>query len=324
MKTALTVAAVAGMSTAAMAAPNFSGSIKSYYGQVDTGAKNSSTYQKSLTEANLFITGAQGNMSYVYELEQRDNKAGADGGRKYITYTMDALSFQMGTNIVGVPFSLVSGTKTSSLAAYGIFSALNVYNQSDGLGINYKISDAMSAGIVLFDSDASGNGSSVANAEGSATAISFNGTFGPLAVKVLSQAGTEDNFASSTDTTLKSAKTLIGAKFTISDQMSISLDITSKEKDNGSKKDSAADTAIQFKMKDLGPGNLTVTYATSEKKELDETTQKDVFTALVYDISVEKGAGIQIVYASDATDMEAASADDTTKTFIGVGFYTAF
>ena len=326
MKAVLTVAAIASVSTVAMAEAKVSGSAKAYWGQYNSGSEGASAYFATANESNLWLKGSKGNMSYSVEYEQRDGNTDADQGRVALSYKMDKLKFTIGEIVTGVQYSVVSGSKTSGITGWGVYQGLTTYHQGKGAAAAFDLGDGMNVSLTLYGTDAYGTGDSKSSA-GSASVVSFNGKFGQLGVKVASVAGTKDDYSKDTDDAEKSSKLLVGVKFDIDSKMSASFDSATKTfKNAAGTKDSVADTALQFNMSLNEDAAIKATYAMRETKSADEKFSSNTYLTAIYDVKVAEGAGIHAIYGTDAIKYEAETTTNANKTasFIGAGFYTSF
>ena len=322
MKAVLTVAAIASVSTVAMAEAKISGSAAAYFGQNDTGVEGAAARLVTRSEANVWLKGSKGNMSYAFEYEQREESAesthtAADNrGRAYLTYKMDKLSFSIGELTTGVQPSIVAGTKTSQTAALGVYLGTNTYRQSQGAGLSFAIQDGMTAGLTLYTDDGTGS-------EGQAYVGWFKGKFGDISARASLLSGSGEDFDVDTDEAKARSNMLLGATIGLGEGMSIAVDSASNSQtQSDDTKNSKSDLALMFSM-GLGDATVKATFATRETKVSDEKSSSNTFLTGVYDAKVSDGAGIQAVYASNATKTE-STGETVTETFLGAGFYSSF
>jgi hypothetical protein len=313
MKAVLTVAAIAGMSSAAMADAKVGGSVKAYVGQYNSGATTATSYITGVSEGNVDFNATHGAMSAHMQIEGRNSKldggtAGTGDSQVALTYTKDMLGLTIGTIVTGVPYSIVSGTKTSALGGVGLYTSTLAYQEDHGFRASYKVNDDISVQAVLYGSD------EAAGKDGSSTQFGFNAKFGEISAMGSFLSSKADDHNGTTGDA--SSNSVVGVKAGFGEGMSVSVDVISEKVGTA---DPTSDLALQFKAANMGPGSVAVTYATSDKKS---TLAKYNYLIGVYDISVEKGAGIQFLYSSAQTKPNTGSS--TTATFIGAGFYSGF
>jgi hypothetical protein len=196
--------------------------------------------------------------------------------------------------------------------------------QVNGLWVNAKVS-GFDIYVGLLDAARRGD----AQGSGSGNAILAEGAIGPLGVKLAVESGTVDDFANPNDDALSKSSNLLGVKYSISDMMSISLDVSARTtavtKDVNTVE---ASNAIQFVGKKLGPGDLTFTYGSAKTDPSDKTDKDDwtdAYTNIVYSYDVGDPSGkVNFMYLSKATSYADSAKDAVTASYIGIGLVKFF
>lgn len=309
LKTALAAGMIVGMASTAMADAKVTGSVKAYFGQYNAGSDGYTAHYASVNEANINFKASKGSLTGFAQLEARQDGSELNDSQRWVQWKKDALSVRIGSisNGYGKGFAVVAGTKTSGLASVGMYKGLTGYLENDGLHVGYAISKHMKAGLTLVGSDA-----------GSGMALGFMGHFGAIGVKANSVSYTADDAADATDDTVATATTGIGVKYNAG-AFSVSVDSVSKDVGGGATKTS--DLGIQARVK-AGPGTAIITIGTEETTVGSADPSKKASTNVVYDVPVEKGAGMQFLYLSQANT--ASGGDAVTKSYMGAGFYAGF
>lgn len=311
------------------------GSIKTYFVQTGTGETGNSARLQSFSEANLGAKVKRGNVTGFFELEQRA-RVDSTTTRRWVSYDMDNIKMTVGTvvNKETTSFAVKGGASTTAMSNQGFFKGLLVFTEMDGLGVNFKISDAAVISATMYDGDffkaANYGSTNTGKTTGSTTQVGAKGKIGALQYRVASVTGTSIDYDDSTAEKPSSAGSQLGVKYAL-DSMSVSLDMGSK-KVATAKTTSAAeyatttsDMALQAKVK-VGEAKVIVTLAT-QTKNTDKTGAKstdDAYTNLAYTIPLAKGARMEFLYASQAVTNNADTTKSHTISTMGVGLFTKF
>ncbi len=338
IKAILSATLIAGLATTSFAdgkvgdGGSVSASFKSYMGQYDDGVDNHTAHFENRSEANVNFMGVKGSLLGFVQFETRDQDSIAAAGTgptvatiKFAQYTKGAFSAKVGTvvNAETLSYALLGGTKTFALAGLGAVANPTLsggYAEADGVRVGYKVA-GINLGATIYGSNAAfmngGTGS------GQATQLTASGKVGPASFRFALTNSTDDDFDTSTDAdALTDTYTHLGVKMPIS-IVDISFDYATRvDAQADDTNDDYTDMALQVAVKEAGPGKLILTYASQDAKEDGEAASKTTNMNLVYDIPIEAGAGIQIIYLSKAFTPEGG--DTTTSSFIGSGLYASF
>jgi hypothetical protein len=316
MKAVLTVALVAGLAGPAMAETKIGGKVAAYFGQYNSGVDGTAAYFDEADEVNLDVVSQRGPVKAYFQIES-DRAGGTDyfhNTRRSVAYQMnESIGFNIGTNVTGVPFSILSGMKAHTVPGefIGVYWA---FAEGDGLGVNIGLGEGMKAQVTLYDGDVLSNPfTGNAGVSGSATQLGFDGKFGAIAAKLSYVMSNTDNHMDATPDATSNSAYNAGVKYAM-EGLSFSLDLFSKTMDQA---DPDTGNALQVRA-DAGPGNVIFTYASRAKANKDALG----WINLAYDINLSEGAGMQVVYTSNTTTPDGGSA--TTASYIGAGFYAGF
>ena len=310
----LTSAFIAGMSTAAYADNHSSfavgASAKAYFGTYNSGVSGADSTYETPDEYNIKFKGMKGAMSWYGEAEFRGQ--GFTAAQNRLTYSADAFSASVGTikNVAGLPHYVAGGTKTTATIAYGAASGVGgAFIEADGLSLNYKVA-GFNIGYILADA-----GHKYSSANDNSSVITLTGKVADALDIRFASASSSDSAGTLTDTGMT-----VSVKYSM-DMASVSFGQLTQSQDNGSGATATDNTKVGVQVRvNAGPGTVIVTSETVKTETGSTTSVDSSATNIVYDIPVEKGAGVQIVSLSDADN----TTGGVTETYLGVGFYAGF
>lgn len=309
LKAALAAGLVFSFGSTSMAqSVNFGGEVGTYFGMYNTGVKGSASHFRSANMAYLGATAVKDKVTGYIEFELGDN-FGSTGVYqdiiKNVNWRGENLSVSMG-NIQD--FNTLGFTHGSADKAWSIPArhALHLWNQSDGIRAEYALSQmGGSAGITI---------QSMSNVQN--VTVSGNAAFGKIVVKAVMLHVTVDDSTTDTDTVTSESGTLVGVSIPINN-ISVAVDYKTYTFDEYSE----SQMGFRFVIKELGPGNLALTYGTKNitMKSID---YKYSDMDLMYDFPINPSASWQIAYLSKATTI--GSGTTTNESFMGLGLNVSF
>jgi len=254
----------------------------SYWGQATDNNEHSTTedavsHFQNTNEMNLRFVTLHGAFLGYMELEARSHATtGSEAQAKNLAAVQTFISF-MPSRSFDVTFGSLLDLEYSSFAVgsgLASFSAIptyqgwetSLYTEGDGIKFRYK-HPKIKAGLSLYSTSA---GSTNGLGRGTATNVFAGGKYGPLEFRAssISETGSDNQTITSDDAgKTESKSTFVGARFSITPEMSISLDTYSSEIEfskNLINKNSSM--ALQARVKKIGPGNIVFTYATTTHK----------------------------------------------------------
>jgi hypothetical protein len=168
-------------------------------------------------------------------------------------------------------------------------------------------------------------GAATTQGQGSGYHASIEGSFSPVTFRLAYLSGTTDDPADATDDALSSSSMLAGIKVGLGENFSVAVDYSTKTlaqtKDTNN---TSASSAVQFVGKNLGPGDLILTYATETNKDDDgNTIDTNAWINLAFDLSFGDPSGkFQLLYLSKANTPDGG--DTVTASFVGIGLVKFF
>ncbi len=326
-----------------------SGTLREYFGQYNSGVKNTSAYMQEFGEANLAANVTAGAITGYFELESRD-LAVVSAVQRRLDAKFGDLKVSFGTIKPKESYALAddaeTGTKTSDSASFGFYKGELIKTELDGLRLEYKIGK-IKAGVSLYERDAlnattyamvdSTSDTAVSKSkftakaykEGSATQFGAYGDLGPIYFH-LSSISSKTDAHTSTATVLNHSGSQLGVRYNIEKGFYVSVDSGSKSiaQDTTYKK-KYADSALQVKYTLGNQQSAVVTLASmTYQDEKYASTKKNDYalsnTNLVYNIPMGKGAEFKVLYASEANKPEIAGGTSVTKSYVGAGAYVKF
>lgn len=323
LKGSILVAMIATMGSNVMAqGAVVHGFVASYFGQQNSGVDNTSAYMDHSFLGVFDISASSENISAGVEFDYIDvNNGTVDACMPRVEWKAnESLKITVGSSD---PDSAMGFSKGGGVIAPFVMGNYDdgqsyVRVKANGLHATYQISESMIADFGINDGDYINDASSVP--AGSGMHVSLGATLDALAFKAAYENGTSDDPTISTDDALTSSGMLVGARYSLGESMSVSVDYSTKSiavtKDTTTEYSSMA---LQIIGKNMGPGNVTVTFATETIKDSQDTT----WTNLVYDYDIgEPGVKAQILYLGKTNTPKGGSS--TSESFAGVGFIKFF
>jgi hypothetical protein len=346
-KAALTASIVVGMSSAAMAyvpigdsGLMFDWTGASSFGQYSDGVEGNASYLKGKSEHYLSINGVKGPWQMWGQIEwddrntlqapgrstavtddggnahSDDNAANNDLDRAqaFVKYSVTPeFAIAMGTTHTWVQYALGAGgyVKTAGHEGWDYCG----YAESPGLKFSYKITPTITATYAMYANAAV---AMTGQAEGSASALGVAGSMGDISFQVGMISEKYDDFQDDADEGQTNSFTNLSVKYKLGDGMTISLDMSTAAItwNIADYVQAVTDTAIQFRMGNLGPGGIIATYSTiATAGDAAPTNRAEL--GLIYELVMGPGK-IQFQYMTDTTTPEVG--DALTRSYIGTAF----
>jgi hypothetical protein len=328
---------VSAMSTVVMAAgAEIHGFVGSNFGQENTGVEDTSAYNKN-TILGVFDVSASGDkFAAGAELNVVTIPGNGKPELDVVRPRVEWMATEQVTLIAGevdptsaMGYARTGGTWTPFTLGAFWDGAQYARALGNGLHATVKPSETMDIILGMFDQDVIGGSD---QGGGSGYHGSIDAAFDPVSVRLAYMSGTTDDPSDATDDALSSNSMLAGVKLGIGESFSVSLDYSTKTvaqtKDTNN---TSTCPAFQFTGKDLGPGNLILTYANEVNKNDDgETIDSNVWTNVVYEMSFNDPDGkLQLLYLAKENKIgeghtTAEEGDTTTESFVGIGMAKFF
>lgn len=315
-------------------------------GQSNSGVKGEKAFVDSVAEGHLNVRASKGPFSLFYQLESREeiDKAGnaAPNNQEFkdavlrLIYSADRFNFVMGTvtHPAVVPYGVAGGTGTSQAPNNpGNLIGYAGYAEDEGLLASFNIMPNMSGALTIYDKAAIGS-TKVEN--GRLIQLGIKGQIDTIGIRAIYSTEDKNNYSDAKPDKTSNSAIGLGVKLGLG-AMSVSLDYSALKQKVSSKDVDKIATAVQFRMNNLGPGNLIFTYdmeKISAPKSLIGAAGVDIkennIINLVYDIPVIEDCGIKIMYLANSSKWSSdekkadSSLKDTTSSFVGAGLYATF
>ncbi len=338
----------------------WSGKLREYFGQYNSGVPASSPYFQEFGEVNLGTNIYAGNLSGYFEVESRGNSI-ITAVQRRLDMKFAALKLSFGTIKPRESYALaddsLTGTMTSESVGFGFYKGELIKTELDGFRAEYKINQ-IKLGVTLYEADAlnskkyhlvnsgtttltdsSGDTSTAYTATDSGTkikeykagsALQFGalGKLGPLEFHLSAiRSQTDDHTAQAT--VLSHSGNQAGLRYALGEGFSISVDQGSKRiAQDQSHNKLYEDHALQVSYRLQSKQTLVVTLANfSYQDEKYGDASKDYTQALanlVYSIPLGNRVAMKVLYGSETKTPALAASPARTKHFVGTGLLAKF
>jgi len=295
----------------------------SYFGQVtdnneQAAGEDAVSYLQNSNEMNLRFITLQGAFLGYMELEARGEVSGGTmASGKNMQTIMTFIQFMPHRNFDMTFGSLADNEYSSFAVGSGLATqdgmptykawAVSLYTEGDGLRFRYKNPNFRIGGSLYTMSAGSANGFG----DGTASNVFAGGKLGSLEYRasVINETSMDDqSLTSDDDKKTESKSRFVGLRYNITENMSISVD--NYASDIEYMKDlvnTNSSSALQFRMKKVGPGNVVVTYG----KTTHENDYNPVLTGAELGAMGAGTAGTDVLMeAGKAVTMDASANSD--------------
>ena len=326
LKAVLAASLILGMASVVTAEDGFKigGRVQAHWGQYNAGTDGFKPYFMNYTQSHINVRAASGPMSYFIQLEldsdsktiRKDSTGTEIGGvsknnyqnaQGRATYATGDLSVSIGTVSNWRSCGYTQDAQMGNTKSPQTWAMCDLYREQDGISLRYAIAPVKGyVNATIFNTDTNSTTSVVIEAK----------PIDMLSVYVNSLTSTPTDAATGT-TTDATGVTMVGVKATFGNMWAAADQSTvASPADAGSSR-----IGLQFGMKQVGPGDIALTYGTRETHNASDTTATQAYTNAVYIIPVAKGAQARVFYTSKGNTPYAAgeAGDTTTSTYMGFG-----